>query len=203
MEKKMAKFIAIQMIDYQEINKSSFNKFTATELKKMLKCKKVIELKFNAKSSSKAAEFTDISDYKLNQLSRTLMSTYLEDMTENRFGEDDRTKIFIFSDDASNTALAFDVLDDNCIIKMFELDNDGITNFIHSIHTIQTADDSISSLEEAKELCESLNTIESDLGMRLVYHSATDDIDEKISDIESDVETSNETLEEIFEAKWG
>ncbi len=199
----MAKFIAIQMTDYQEVNKNSFNKFTTTELKKMLKCKKIMSLKFNAKSTSKLAEFSDISDYKLNKLSRTLMSTHLEDMSENRYGEDKDTKIFIISDDASYTALALDVLAEHCIIKLFQLDNDEITNFIHSIETIQTADDSISSLEEAKELCESLNTIESDLGMRLVYHSATDDIDEKISDIESDVETSNETLEEIFEAKWG
>ena len=87
-------------------------------------------------------------------------------------------------------------------MKMFELSNEEVNNFIHSIETIQSADDLISSLEEAKELCKSLNSIESDLGLTLVYSRATDEIDEKISDIESDVETSNGTLEEIFEAKW-
>jgi hypothetical protein len=203
MEKKMAKFIAIQLTDYQEVNKNYFDKFTTTALKKMLKCEKVMQLKYNAKSNSKAAEFADVADYKLNQLVRTLTSTYFEDMTENRYAENENTKIFIISDDASSTALAFDVLTENYSLKIFELDDDEITNFIHSIETIQSADDSISSLEEAKELCESLSTIEADLGLSLLHRSATDEIDEKISDIESDVETSNETLEEIFEAKWG
>ena len=84
----------------------------------------------------------------------------------------------------------------------FELNNEEITNFMHSIATIQSADDLLSSLDEAKELCESLNRIESDVGLTLVYRSAEDEIEEKISDIESEVETSKETLEEIFEAKW-
>ena len=171
-------------------------------MKKTLKCKKVMQLKHSAKSKVKVAEFSDVAEYKLNQLSRTLISTDLDDMTENRYGEEEDTKIFIVSDDASITALAFDVLTEGIKMKMFELSNEEVNNFIHSIETIQSADDLISSLEEAKELCKSLNSIESDLGLTLVYSRATDEIDEKISDIESDVETSNGTLEEIFEAKW-
>ena len=198
----MAKFIAIQSTDYQEVNKSFFDKFTTSNLKKTLKCKKVMQLKHSAKSKVKVAEFSDVAEYKLNQLSRTLISTDLDDMTENRYGEEEDTKIFIVSDDASITALAFDVLTEGIKMKMFELSNEEVNNFIHSIETIQSADDLISSLEEAKELCKSLNSIESDLGLTLVYSRATDEIDEKISDIESDVETSNGTLEEIFEAKW-
>lgn len=198
----MAKFIAIQLSDYQEVSQTSFKKFTTAELKKTLKCKKVVQLKYSAKSQAKVSEFSGIAGYKLNQLNRTLTSTDLEDMTENRYAQEENTKIFIVSDDASITALAFDVLTDNCTMKMFELNDDEITNFINSIETIQSAGDLISSLEEAKELCESLNELESDLGLTLVYHSATDEIDDKIYDIERDVETSNDSLEEIFEAKW-
>ena len=198
----MAKFLAVQVSDKQEINQDAFQKFTSKELKKTFKCKKVAELKYCKKSNSKLADFAEISEYKLNQLSRVLTSTDFEDMSENRYGSDDDTKIFILSDDALSTSLVFDMLTDNCIIKLFQLDNEEVTNFTHSVETIQSADDLISSLHEAKELCESLNSIESDLGLSLVYHSAIDEIDEKIYDVESDVDTSKETLEEVFEAKW-
>lgn len=198
----MAKFVAVQVSGNQEINEDSLQTFTSKELKKTFKCKKVAELKYCKKSNSKLAEFAEISEYKLNQLSRILSSTDLDDMSENRYGSDEDTKIFIVSDDALATSLAFDVLKNKCIIKFFQLDEEEVTNCIHSIETIQSADDLISSLYEAKELCESLNAIESDLGLSLVYHSAIDEIDEKIYDTESDVETSKETLEEIFEAQW-
>jgi hypothetical protein len=198
----MAKFIAVQQSYEHETNQDTFKKFTSKELKKTIKCEKVEELKYYNKSNSKLAEFAEISEYKLNQLSRMLSSTDLNDMTENRYGNMEDTKIFILSDDASTTALAFDVLKDNCIIKLFQLDNEEVTNFTNSIETIQSEDDSISSLNEAKELCESLNIIESDLNLSLVYHDAINDIDEKISDIESDVETSKKTLDEIFELQW-
>lgn len=198
----MAKFVAVQLSDYQDINQTTFEKFNANELKKTFKCKKVVELKYCTKSNAKVSKFADIADYKLNQLSRVLTSTDLDDMTENRYCSEDRTKIFILSDDAITTSLAFDLLKSDCVIKFFQLNDKEVTEFTHSIETIQSADDSISSLSDAKELCESLNTIESDLGLTLVYHSAVDEIDEKISEIESDVETSKEKLEEIFEAQW-
>jgi hypothetical protein len=198
----MAKFVAVQMSNHQEINKEAFQKFTNKELKKTYKCKKVKELKYYNKSNSKLAEFAEISEYKLDKLSRILISTDFDDMSENNYGSDEDTKIFILSNDAIATSLEFDDLKDKCIIKLFKLDEDEVTNFNNSIETIQSADDSIDSLNEAKELCESLNSIESDLGMSLVYHNALDEIDERISDIESDVETSKETLEEIFENQW-
>jgi hypothetical protein len=198
----MAKFAAVQLRDNQEINKNAFKRFTISELRNKIKCKEVLEVKYNKKSNAKLSKMTDIDEYKLNQLSGIMSSSNLDDMTENSYISKENTKIFIFSDDASSTALAFDVLNNNCMIKLFELNNEEITNFMHSIATIQSADDLISSLDEAKELCESLNRIESDVGLTLVYRSAEDEIEEKISDIESDVETSKETLEEIFEAKW-
>lgn len=198
----MAKFVVVQVSGNQEINEDSFQTFTSKELKKTFKCKKVAELKYCKKSNSKLAEFAEISEYKLNQLSRILSSTDLDDMSENRYGSDGDTKIFIVSDDALATSSIFDMLTDNYIIKLFQLDNEEVTNFTHSIETIQSADDLISSLYEAKELCESLNSIESDLGLSLVYHSAIDEIDEKVNDIESDVENSKVTLEEIFNTEW-
>lgn len=198
----MAKFVAVKMSNYQEINKDAFQKFTAKELKKTYKCKKVTELKHCNNSNSRLAEFAEISEYKLDQLIRILSSTDFDDMSENNYGSDEDTKIFILSDDAIATSLEYDELKDKCIIKLFKLDEDEVTNFNNSIETIQSADDSIDSLNEAKELCESLQSIESDLDISLVYRSALDEIEERISDIESDVKTSKETLEEIFENQW-
>jgi len=198
----MTKFAVVQLRDNHEVNKEAFSRFTISKLKNRFKCKEVSELKYNKKSNAKLSEMTDIAEYKLNQLSEIMSSTNLDDMTKNRYFPKENTKIFIFSDDASKTALAFDVLNDNCIIKLFELNNEELTNFMHSITVIQSADDLLSSLDEAKELCESLNIIEDDVGLTLVYRSAEDEIEEKISDIESDVETSKEVLDEIFEIKW-
>ena len=202
MEKKMAKFIAFQLSDKQKINQDAFQKITSKDLKKTCRCKKVTELKYGQKSVSKLAEFAEISEYKLDQLIRILSSTDFDDMSENNYGSDEDTKIFILSDDAIATSLEYDELKDKCIIKLFKLDEDEVTNFNNSIETIQSADDSIDSLNEAKELCESLQSIESDLDISLVYRSALDEIEERISDIESDVKTSKETLEEIFENQW-
>jgi hypothetical protein len=198
----MAKFIAVQTTYKQESDQDALQKFTSKELKKTFKCKKVEELEYCKKSISKVAKFTGIATYDLSQLSRKLTSTDLADMTKNRYRSEKETKIFVLSDDSSETALAFDVLKNNVIIKLFQLKDEEVNNFIESIEIIQSADDSINSLNEAKELCESLNEIESDLGLSLVYHGAINEIDEKISDIESDLDQSKETVAEIFELQW-
>jgi len=199
----MAKFAAVQLRDNKEINKDAFKRFTISELKNKIKCKEVLEVKYNKKSNAKLSKMTDIAEYKFNQLSGIMSSTNLDDMTENSYISKENTKIFIFSDDASNTALAFDVLSNNCMIKLFELNDEEITNFMHLIAIIQSADDLLSSLDDAKDHCDSLSYIQSELDLTLVYHDAMKEIEERISDIESDVETSKEELEEIFEAKWG
>ena len=198
----MAKFIAFQLSDKQKINQDAFQKITSKDLKKTCRCKKVTELKYGQKSVSKLAEFAEISEYKLNQLSSILSSTDLDDISEMRYGSNEDTKIFILSDEASATSVAFKDLEDKCIIKFFQLNDEQVTNFTHSIEIIQSAEDLIYSLDEAKELCESLKLIQDDVGLNLVYRNALDEIDEKNSDIESDVETSKETLEEIFDTQW-
>lgn len=199
----MAKFIAAQLTYEQESDHDAFQNFTSKELKKTFNCKKVEELKCCNKSITKVSKFTGISDYKLSELSRTLTSTDLDDLSENSYRSDKETKIFVLSDDASATALSFDMLKSDFLIKLFQLDAGQVTIFNHSIEVIQSVDETISSLNEAKALCESLNEIESDFGLSLVYHRAIDEIDEKISDIESDLEDSKETVAEIFEAQWG
>jgi hypothetical protein len=198
----MAKFIAAQLTYKQESDQDALQNFTSKELKKTFKCKKVEELKYCNKSVAKVAKSTGIAAYELNQLIRKLTSTDLDDMKKNRYRSDKETKIFVLSDDASQTAIAFNVLKNEFTIKFFKLDDSEVSDCIESLEIIQSADDSISSLNEAKELCESLNEIESDLGLSLVYHSAIDEIDEKISDIESDLERSREAVAEIFEAQW-
>ena len=202
MEREMAKFAAVQNFNYQDINQDEFKKISASNLKRKLKCNKVIELKGYGYRNKKAAEVAEISEYKLSEMRKLLISTDLVDMTESRFNAKENTRIFIFSDDVTCSELKFEGLEDKCVTKLFNLTNEDIYNFMQSIQIIQSADDSISSLEEAKELCQSLNYLESDLNMTLVYSSANEEIDERISDIEDDVNTSKESLEEIFETKW-
>ena len=202
MEKKMAKFAAVQMIDYQNINQESIKEFTSSELKKKFKCKKVVELKDYRYKKPKVAEFAQISESELNYLSSKLMSIDLRNYSDTRYKKNKKTQIFIFSDDASSSAFAFDFLKEDCTIKLFDLNDENISDFTQAISIIQTSDETLSSLSEAKDLCESLNDIEHNLGISLVDYNAIDTIEEKISDIEDEVESSKESLEEIFDAKW-
>ena len=70
------------------------------------------------------------------------------------------------------------------------------------IDVIQSSEDKISSLTDAKDQCESLSYIESDLNLSLLQSDAVETIESEISDIEADVVTSQECLDEIFETQW-
>ena len=198
----MAKFAAVQMIDYQNINQESIKEFTSSELKKKFKCKKVVELKDYRYKKPKVAEFAQISEDELNYLSSKLMSIDLRNYSYTRYKKNKKTQIFIFSDDASSSAFAFDFLKEDCTIKLFNLNDENISDFTQAIEIIQSSDENLSSLSEAKDLCESLNDIEHNLDISLVDYNAIDTIEEKISDIEDEVESSKESLEEIFATKW-
>jgi len=198
----MAKFAAVQMIDYQNINQESIKEFTSSELKKKFKCKKVVELKDYRYKKPKVAEFAQISEGELNYLSSKLMSIDLRNYSDTRYKKNKKTQIFIFSDDASSSAFAFDFLKEDCTIKLFNLNDENISDFTQAIEIIQSSDENLSSLSEAKDLCESLNDIEHNLDISLVDYNAIDTIEEKISDIEDEVESSKESLEEIFATKW-
>lgn len=198
----MAKFAAVQMIENQNINQESIKGFTSSELKKKFKCKKVVELKDYRYKKPKVAEFAQISESELNYLSSKLMSIDLRIYSDTRYKKNKKTQIFIFSDDASSSAFAFDFLKEDCTIKLFNLNDENISDFTQAIEIIQSSDENLNSLSEAKDLCESLNDIEHNLDISLVDYNAIDTIEEKISNIEDEVESSKESLEEIFATKW-
>ena len=129
----MAKFAAVQMIDYQNINQDTFKKFTSSELKKKFKCKKVVELKDCRYKNKKVAEFAQISESELNYLSSKLMSIDLRNYSDTRYKKNKKTQIFIFSNDALTSAFAFDFLKEDCKIKLFELDEQSINDFTQAI----------------------------------------------------------------------
>ena len=199
----MTKFAVIQFQSYKSNNKETFEKkYKASELKKQFKCEKVLELKNYQAKKTKEAEFAKISDYKLNELLRTLTSTDFDDLSENRSYIEANTKVFIFSEDACSSAFAFDLLNDDVIAKVFQLTDQNVKNFLQYIDVIQSSDDKISSLTEAKDKCESLSYIESDLNLSLLQSDAIETIENEISDIEADVVTSQECIDEIFENQW-
>ena len=199
----MTKFAVIQFQSYKSNDKESFEKkYKASELKKQFKCEKVLELKNKKTKNSKEAEFAKFSDYKLSELLRTLTSTDFDDLSSNRSYIEENTKVFIFSEDACSSAFAFNILKDDVISKVFQLTEQNVDEFLQYIDVIQSSEDKISSLTDAKDQCESLSDIESDLNLRLLQSNAVEKIESKISDIEDDVATSQECLDEIFENKW-
>ena len=198
----MAKFAAVQTNSFADSNQDELKNFTCIDLKKKFKCKKVFEVKDYRFKNTKVAEFSQISEYEIDNLSKQLRSIDLRNFSDIKYRKHKNTKLFIFSDDASSSAFVFDVLKDNCIIKLFELNEENIDDFAQSIETIKSSDEQINSLNEAKTLCESLTNIEHDLNISLVSYSAIDDIDEKISEIEDELESSKETVEEFFSSQW-
>lgn len=202
----MTKFAVIQFQSYKSNDKESFEKkYKATELRKQFKCEKVLELKNqknNKRKDTKIAEFAKLSDYKLFELLRTLTSTDFDDLSSNRSYIEENTKIFIFSEDACASAFAFDLLTTEVIVKIFQLTEKNVNDFLQYIDVIQSSEDRINSLNEAKDQCESLSYIESDLNLSLLQSDAIETIESEISDIEADVVTSQEYLDELFEKQW-
>jgi hypothetical protein len=199
----MTKFAVIQFQSYKSDNKETFEKkYKASELKKQFKCEKVLELRNKKTKNAKEAEFAKFSDYKLSKLLRTLTSTDFDDLSSNRSYIEENTKIFIFSEDACSSAFAFDLLAKEVIVKIFQLTEQNVDEFLEYIDVIQSSEDKISSLTDAKDQCESLSYIESDLNLSLLQSDAVETIESEISDIEADVVTSQEWLDEIFENQW-
>ena len=199
----MTKFAVIQFQSYKSNNKETFEKrYKASELKKQFKCEKVLELRNKKTKNAKEAEFAKFSDYKLSKLLRTLTSTDFDDLSSKRSYIEENTKIFIFSEDACASAFAFDLLAKEVIVKLFQLTEQNVDEFLQYIDVIQSSEDKISSLTDAKDQCESLSYIESDLNLSLLQSDAVETIESEISDIEADVVTSQEWLDEICENQW-
>jgi hypothetical protein len=199
----MTKFAVIQFQSHKSNDREMFEKkYKASELKKQFKCEKVLELKNYQSKKTKEAEFTKIADYKLNELLRTLTSTDFDDLSENRSYVGENTRVFIFSEDACSSAFAFDLLKDDVVVKVFQLTDQNVRKFLEYIDVIQSSDEKISSLTEAKDQCESLSYIESDLNLSLLQSDAIETIESEISDVEDSVEKSKEWLDEIFENQW-
>lgn len=202
MEKKMAKFAAIQTSAYANNNQDALKNFTCSDLKEKFKCKKVLEVKDYKFKNTKAAEFAQMAEYEINDLHKKISTIDLRNYSDIEFRKQKFTKIFIFSEEAASTAFAFDFLKEDYIIKLFELNEDTINKFTQNIETIKSSDDSITLLNEAKDICERLNDIEHEVDINVIDFNAIEDIEEKISDIEDEVIESKESLEEIFDAKW-
>ena len=202
MEKKMAKFAVVQTSAYEDSNQDKLKNFTCIELKRKFKCKKILELKDFRLKKTKEAEFAQISEHELNDLSKKLSSIDLRNYSDIRFRTQKFTKIFIFSEEAESTAFAFDFLKEDFVIKLFELNEETINDFTQFIEIIKSSDENIRLLNEAKEICDRLNDIEHDVDINVLQYNAIEDIEEKISDIEDEVEASKESLEEMFDAKW-
>jgi hypothetical protein len=198
----MAKFAAVQTSAYADSNQDALKNFTCSDLKKKFKCKKVLEVKDYKFKNTKAAEFAQIAEYEINTMHKKLTSIDLRNYSDIKYRKQKFTKIFIFSEEAASTAFAFDILKDDYVIKLFELNDENVDDFIQSIERLISSDDDISSLNEAKNICERLSDIENELGINVIQFNAVEDIDEKISDIEDEVEASKESLEEIFETQW-
>lgn len=199
----MTKFAVIQLRNYVSIDKDTFQqKFKTSELKKRFKCKKILELKNEKKDYVKEEVLSKISKFDLNQLSRNLHFTDLDDLSEFSMGLKEKTKIFIFSEDACSSAFAFDLLKDAIMVKLFSLNDQNINKFLNCLDVIKCAEDTINSLIEAKDQCESLSYIECDLNISLLHSDAIDLIENKISELEKKLVKSKKFVEDVFKNQW-
>jgi uncharacterized membrane protein YgaE (UPF0421/DUF939 family) len=198
----MGKFLLIRCSHLSANERKKLEtKFTASKLKELFKCSSVIELSPQEEPKSQAKKITNIDVSILRKLCYEFLS---KDHDDNAF-DDGRLakKLFIFSDDADISSLMFSLIADNEYhFNYFEIDQDESEELIEAIDEISDFNYTKQQANEAKDLYESLRSLEYDLEIDLVSRYADDELDEKIEDCEQEIQNRRDKVTEIISSKW-
>lgn len=195
----MTKFAMInttRALDKKQLNAFN-NKFTATRIKKLLKCKEVIdfnELNYNAETLKSV---TEINEDKFDNIVNELSDFNISSLTSNSNYKISNQRYFAFSNDAINTSFSFEIMTDDLKITFFEVNDDEVDSFIKNIEIIKSNNESIENLNEAKEVLESLQNYENDLNISLTRYGADDEIDNKTQELEEEVEEASDQIRDL------
>jgi len=196
----MTKFAMIKTThSYETAKLNAFKKkFTASNLKKRLKCKEVIELK-NVKYEAKILEsITQIDQHTFADLVNQLSNFNILDMRKNNWRMQESQKYFAFSDDVDNTSKTFERIKNEALITFFEVDEVDVDTFIENIENIISCSDSIEEINQAKEALETLQNYEQEFSVKLTSYDAEDELDSLTQNLESEIEDMNDQLSDCL-----
>ena len=175
---------------------SDFSKnFTASSLKKLLKCKAVLDLQVAEYDESTLKKVTEIDEDKIDELVNELRNFNISSLEKNSYSDRNTQKYFAFSCDATSSSFAFEKLKDNVKITLFELDDeDAVDTFIENIENIKSNNESIEELNDAKENLENLEQYQNQFSLNLIQSDAEDEIERMSENLEREVDYASEEI---------
>ena len=195
----MTKFAMInttRSLDEKQLN--AFNKkFTAARLKKLIKCKAVIDLNEVDYDSVILKSITEIHEEKFNNITSELSDFNISSLKSNSNYKRNTQRYFAFSNEASETAFSFELIKEDVKIIFFEVEDAEVDTFIENIEIIKLNNESIENLNEAKEVLDSLKDYENNLDLNLTRNGADDEIDSMIQELEEEVEESSDKIRDL------
>jgi len=197
----MTKFAMINLNDScNNKNKIAFSKqYTSHNLKKLLKCKEVIDLYDVDYDENKLQSIAEIDENIFEKFVDEISDFDIYSLTENNRNKRDTQKYFAFSDDVSCASFALKEIKNKVNITFFELnDEDDFDTLTESIESIKSNKDPIRSLYNAKEAIDSLKDYEYEFSVNLIRNDAEDEIDSKTDELESEVEEASEKIREML-----
>ncbi len=200
----MTKFAVFQVENFTKISEEEFSKkFNSINLQSKFNCKKILSLDAIKTRRAELEDLSKISAHNLNNLNIEISKINLNKLIENEIFKGKNTKAFIFSDDASSSAFAFDYLQNEVTLKIFELTEKNAAEFSNALEMIGIAESRINFFESVKQQCERLNKIEFDNNLTLLDEEAFDNIESEIDWIEESLDESKLLVESIFSKQWG
>ena len=180
----------------------AFNtRYSVTKLLKQFKCKKLVELSY-AKDLSKEDNFTDINGGTLQSLSYDLHHARNEVLPNDHKYLCDPKKLFMFSEDAADTAFILDTISDGVDILLFELNYSEINDLSEAFENISEAIDSLDTLEEVGNLIRQLGDYSNDLGIDILRSDAEDNVLKLEEEADEKKEEASTTIEYALLGGW-
>lgn len=173
-------------------------KFTASNLKKRLKCKEVIELKSQKLDVAILKSMTEIDEASFVNLTYELQNFDMSSLQKNCWYKTSYQKYFAFSDDVIDKIDMIEKIKNEAVVTLFEVDEEDIDTFIENIENIKSNNESIDDLKDAKDTLDTLQNFENQFDLSLTSYDADDEIDTAIDNLEIEVNDAHAHLSECL-----
>ena len=200
----MTKFAVFQIEFFTKISEEEFSKkYNSTNLQSKFNCEKILSLDAIETRKNELEDLSKISAHNLKNLNYEISKVNLNKLIANEYFHGENTRAFVFSDDASSSAFAFDYLQNEVTLKIFELTEKNVLEFSNALEMIGIAESRLNFFESVKQQCEGLSKIEFDNNLILLDEEAFDNIESEMDWIEESLDESKLLVESIFSKQWG
>lgn len=202
----MAKLAIIYGKSQENKNADVFQeKYSAEKFKKQFKCKKVMKIEKRltidkAKSSglSRLLKFSADSTANLSEAFyfNYLLFSGIPDIWNNQ-----TISLFAFSDDAQETAFSINILKEDIFVHAFQIEEQEALNLIDNMKGWINAENKISALNNATDLCSSLEEIQENIGISILKITS-DELKNLIPKVQDEIQRIRQEIISALEKKW-